>query len=586
MDAFAPCNLLQFARQLGCDSARDHQRGFTRHAARQLKGGRDVFVLQGDDGQISLDLSQVSQRAARLDVHELQGSGEALGAQGFNQGLRLCRLRIGFIQATGKYNDGSYSNLQNPTHTFTYDNVFNVTLTASSIYGNGTPITHDYEVDTPVPVASFTGTPLIGATPLTVIFTDTSSNIPTSWSWNFGDGSPTNNTHQNPIHTYTVAGIYTVTLTASNAGGTSPIYTRNNYISVYDMPVADFTIYPSHGPIPLTVNFTDSTTSSPTSWSWDFGDGDSTNSTQQNPIHTYTNIGNYTVSLTATNLIGSDTETKSNIIETAILPVASFTWIPQTGLNPFVVYTDTSTNTPTSWYWYFGDSNTSTLQSPTHTYPLVGTYTVSLTVTNVAGSTIQTQAVTIPPYTYAPVVGPSWTYNFNSTGAYNYDLVNSTYMNDWMYYLMVTNNTNVYNESEMASWTYNFNSQGGNYQMDIVNSSGLREWMYYMVITNNSASGNPWDFPVIGFFTGIFTPFTTAFSGVGVGSGNIVFLILFGIFIMMVWRQSGKVTIPAIIAVITASGWAMLMPESAFPWVQLLLTFAIVAQVLGWIAKE
>ena len=271
----------------------------------------------------------------------------------------------------------------------------------------------------------------------------------------------------------------------------------------------------------------------------------------------------------------------------AAVPVTSFNWNPTTGIHPFVKYTDTTTSDSPilSWYWYFGDSATSISQSPTHTYTSVGTYTVSLTTTNIDGSSIQTQSVIIPPYTYDPLQSTSWTYNFNATGAYDKDVVNSTYMSGWLYYLMVTNNTEVYNESEMASWTYNFNGTG-TYKMDIVNSSGMKEWMYYLIITNNTESGNPWDFPIVGFVTGIFVPFTTAFSGVGVNSSNIIFLILFGIFIMMVWRQSGKITIPAMIAAITASGWAILLPESAFPWVQLLLTFAIAAQVLGWIAKE
>nr|WP_319374734.1 DUF3344 domain-containing protein [uncultured Methanobacterium sp.] len=61
-----------------------------------------------------------------------------------------------------------------------------------------------------------------------------------------------------------------------------------------------------------TVQFTDSSTGSPTSWAWDFGDGGT--STLQNPTHTYTTSGNYTVSLTATNEGGSDTETKTNYI--------------------------------------------------------------------------------------------------------------------------------------------------------------------------------------------------------------------------------------------------------------------------------
>lgn len=71
------------------------------------------------------------------------------------------------------------------------------------------------------PIASFTNSPASGVKPLAASFTDTSSNYPTSWVWNFGDGGTS--TSKNPSHTYTTAGTYTVTLTASNSQGSSTI---------------------------------------------------------------------------------------------------------------------------------------------------------------------------------------------------------------------------------------------------------------------------------------------------------------------------------------------------------------------------
>jgi PKD repeat protein len=81
-----------------------------------------------------------------------------------------------------------------------------------------------------VPGANFTGAPLSGITPLTVVFNDTSSNTPTSWVWDFGDGNSTNATVQNPVHTYYSAGIYTVNMTAKNPDGSNSL-TRINYIT-------------------------------------------------------------------------------------------------------------------------------------------------------------------------------------------------------------------------------------------------------------------------------------------------------------------------------------------------------------------
>jgi len=80
------------------------------------------------------------------------------------------------------------------------------------------------------PVADFVGTPTSGNVPLTVSFTDQSSGNPTSWSWDFGDGVGTSSA-QNPSYEYTSVGLYTVTLTASNAYG-SDVETKTDYIDV------------------------------------------------------------------------------------------------------------------------------------------------------------------------------------------------------------------------------------------------------------------------------------------------------------------------------------------------------------------
>jgi PKD domain-containing protein len=80
-------------------------------------------------------------------------------------------------------------------------------------------------------------------------------------------------------------------------------------------PVADFTGTPTTGTASLSVTFTDSSLNIPTGWAWDFGDGGT--STAQNPTHSYTNSGVYTVSLTATNSLGSNTKTRTAYITVA-----------------------------------------------------------------------------------------------------------------------------------------------------------------------------------------------------------------------------------------------------------------------------
>lgn len=162
------------------------------------------------------------------------------------------------------------------------------------------------------PVVDFSGMPLSGDAPLTVQFTDLSINNPTSWSWDFGDGN--SSTQQNPSHLYSQPGTYTVILSGTNNYGTDS-KVKNNYIQVNgtgSSPLANFSASPVSGQAPLTVSFTDLSTNEPTSWNWDFGDGNS--SSDNNPNHTYNTDGSYTVSLTVANNLGSDTKTMNDLI--------------------------------------------------------------------------------------------------------------------------------------------------------------------------------------------------------------------------------------------------------------------------------
>jgi PKD repeat protein len=171
------------------------------------------------------------------------------------------------------------------------------------------------QVCTDPPVADFSGVPLSGDLPLQVSFTDLSTNNPTAWDWDFGDGSPHAYT-KNPVHTYNTANVYTVTLTATNDCGYD-VEQKPNYIEVTeseDPPIAAFEGSPTSGSIPLEVTFTDLSTQGPTSWTWDFGDG-SPVSYDRNPVHTYTVADIYSVTLTVSNAFGSDDTTEVDYID-------------------------------------------------------------------------------------------------------------------------------------------------------------------------------------------------------------------------------------------------------------------------------
>lgn len=211
------------------------------------------------------------------------------------------------------FGDGATSNELNPIHVYKRNGIFTVSLTVSNSNGANTEKKVNLiNVQPPLPpVADFSSDKTAGIRPLEVQFTDLSSGEIDSWSWLFGDGSAS--FEQNPVHIYNRSGIFFVSLTVSGPGGTD-VETKNNLINVSVLsPVAGFSASPTSGQKPLEVRFTDLSGGNITGWLWDFGDRKT--STEQNPRHTYKRRGRFTVSLTVSGPAGSDTETKTNLID-------------------------------------------------------------------------------------------------------------------------------------------------------------------------------------------------------------------------------------------------------------------------------
>ncbi|WP_300985033.1 PKD domain-containing protein [Methanospirillum sp.] len=342
------------------------------------------------------------------------------------------------------FGDGATDMVANPVHVYTQPGTYTVTLTASNQYTSDTVRKDQWITAKDVSInADFVGTPTSGYAPLTVQFTDLSTGNPTRWEWNFGDRNiipageegelfseeeedevacdggrcPPPEKRQNPRHTYRFPGTYTVTLTASNQYGTSDTEVKQGYITVSaNAIVADFDGSPRSGCAPLTVQFTDMSSDSPTRWEWDFGDrniipagegGELFSEEEedevacdggrcpppekrQNPRHTYRVPGTYTVTLTASNQYGgTGTVTKQGFITVESCPPvrADFDGTPRSGDIPLSVrFTDLSTGNPTMWAWDFGDGATDMVANPVHIYDREGKYTVTLTASNRYGS--------------------------------------------------------------------------------------------------------------------------------------------------------------------------------------------------------
>jgi len=253
----------------------------------------------------------------------------------------------------------------------------------------------------PTPNANFTANVTTIPVGGTVNFTDLSTNGPTSWSWTFTGGTPANSTQQNPNSiVYNTPGTYTVSLTATNANG-SGTETKTNYITVLSgpvAPVAAFTANMTTIPEGGSVNFTDLSANIPDTWDWTFTGGTPANSNLQNPSNiVYNTIGTYDVSLTVSNSEGSDSHTKTSYINVVAgaAPIANFSGNPTTiPVGGSVSFTDLSTNFPANWDWTFtgGNPATSTQQNPTGiSYAAVGTYPVTLTVSNAHGTDTHTK---------------------------------------------------------------------------------------------------------------------------------------------------------------------------------------------------
>ncbi len=157
--------------------------------------------------------------------------------------------------------------------------------------------------------ADFTANITQGNPPLAVTFNDITSGQADGWSWNFGDGLLSED--RNPVHTYNSEGSYTVVLTVYNPLQRDAVR-KTDLISVGSVPVPGFSQNQTSGPAPLAVHFTDESSGIPLNWSWDFGDGGT--SEEQHPDYLYTKPGVYSVNLTTGNVFGIASVEKEDLI--------------------------------------------------------------------------------------------------------------------------------------------------------------------------------------------------------------------------------------------------------------------------------
>lgn len=284
----------------------------------------------------------------------------------------------GAITYLWNFGDGGSSTDKDPLHTYTTTGNYTVTLIATNLSGCSDTLVKTEYIKIQKPTIAINGLPRMGCNPLTInpAATVTANQPIATYLWSFGDGATSNLT--NPLHTYTTAGTYNVSLTITTVGGCTETVVMNDAVKVGDKPNADFTANPTDVCALTPVNFTDQSTGNVDQWFWQFGDGGT--STGQNPSYVYSDTGYFSVTLIVWSNGCADTLRVNNMIHIRP-PIAKFI----TGNNCVDKYNrdfvDQSIGAE-GWFWNFGDGNTSSAQNPSHTFTVPGSYTVSLTITN------------------------------------------------------------------------------------------------------------------------------------------------------------------------------------------------------------
>lgn len=285
------------------------------------------------------------------------------------------------------FGDGGTDNTQYPSHTFTADGTYNITLI--TVTDEGCTDTTIVPVTVhPLPVANFTATDECMNVANT--FTDAStvsSGTIAAWDWDFGDSNTS--VSQSPANIYASDGTYTVALNVTSDQGCNNALAFTDNVVVYPLPVADFTT--SDFCPDVQGSFTNqSTVTSGTvnGWTWNFDDASPT-SNLQNPVHTYATSATYNVNLAVSTNNGCTHDT-TIVIFVNPTPVAEFS-ATDVCLTQANVFTDLSSianpSVITNWAWDILDNSSTeyTTQNASYVFPADGTFDVLLSVISTGG---------------------------------------------------------------------------------------------------------------------------------------------------------------------------------------------------------
>ena len=233
------------------------------------------------------------------------------------------------------FGDGSapvVGGLNPVTHTFPAPGTYNVILTMRDTAYCNYPQSDTLELSVASNVDARFSTPPTGCVPYTIQL-DNNSIAGETWQWDFGDGAGFSSTAFEPSFTYTVPGTYTIILVATNPNTCNVTDTARMTITVYDIPVADFSFTPTI-PVENTAHtFVNNSSPDAVRFKWDFGDGDTLITTSRAPVvHQFNATGTFNVCLTAYNAANCE-DSICRPVETLIVPLVDVpnAFTPQSG---------------------------------------------------------------------------------------------------------------------------------------------------------------------------------------------------------------------------------------------------------------
>jgi PKD repeat protein len=290
-------------------------------------------------------------------------------------------VNINNVSYVWNFGDSNYTTQTNATKIYAKAGTYNVILTATN--SNGCV---DSAVKTIVVNNTLTSSFVVNAaavsqcTNATIAFTNKTAGTATSYLWRLGDG--TTSTLTSPSHTYTSAGSYVITLISYSG---NCIDSSSQTLIIGDKPTANFTATSANS-CSSVYDLVSTSTGSIIAYAWKFSD--STVNANSTLSYGFTKSGNQSIKLVVSSAPGcSDSITKT--VNVLPKPTMSYTQNAVVGCINDNNFTFTSTTTASalsiSNFWDFGDGYTSTEFNPNHSYTSVGNYSVSLSMTTLAG---------------------------------------------------------------------------------------------------------------------------------------------------------------------------------------------------------